>query len=247
MELLKDLEVVGNYPVAYFKSIDCLVFADLHLGYEGIAAEQGIFLPKVQFKEIVEIMQDVLKIKKCKNVLINGDIKHEFSETSYHEFREVRDFFNILKEKFKRVILIKGNHDNYIYYVTKKVGVELYDSLKIKNYFFFHGHQPVSLRETKAEILIVAHEHPVIALVDELGTKEVVKCFLWGKTKLNNLVIVLPALSTLSYGTEMNSVLKEELLSPFLKTWVELDELNAVGIDKEVGVMEFGKIKKLRL
>jgi putative SbcD/Mre11-related phosphoesterase len=246
MKIFDEIEIIGNLPATYFKKIDAIVIADLHLGYEGIAAEQGVLIPKTQFKEEMEMLKEILKKKKSSRIILLGDIKHEFSETSYHEFKEVSDLLKFLKENFKQVIAIKGNHDNYIYYVTSKCGTELYDELLIEDYYFIHGHQDLALKQLEAKTIVIGHEHPVIALYDEVGGKEIVKCFLYGKTKFEKNLLVLPAFSTLSYGTEMNLVLKEELLSPLLKT-VDLDEFEAIGVDREAGILKFGKIGRLRV
>lgn len=241
--MLDDVEIVDNLPAIYIKSLNAIVIGDLHLGFEGIAAEQGVFMPKIQFKEEMKMMNKIIKEKKNEKIILLGDIKHEFSETTYHEFKEVRDFLNFLKANFKQVILIKGNHDNFIFYLTKKLKVELYDDLCIGNYFFSHGHKDIDLKSISAENIIIAHEHPAIALFDEIGGKEIVKCFLIGKVKEKN-VIILPAFSSLSYGTEVNIV--EEFLSPFLeKIKDKIDDFEAIGIDKDVGILRFGKIKNL--
>jgi putative SbcD/Mre11-related phosphoesterase len=246
MKIFDEIQIIDNFPAVYFKKIDTIVIADLHLGYESIMAEEGVLIPKTQFKEEMEMLKEILKKKKSSRIILLGDIKNEFSETSYHEFKEVSDLLKFLKENFKQVIVIKGNHDNYIYYVTSKCGTELYDELLINEYYFVHGHQDLALKQLKAKTIVIGHEHPVIALYDEVGGKEIVKCFLYGKTRFGKNLLVLPAFSTLSYGTEMNSVLKEELLSPILKI-VELDEFEAIGIDKEVGILKFGKIGRLRV
>jgi putative SbcD/Mre11-related phosphoesterase len=245
MKISNEIEIIDNLPAAYFKTIDAIAIADLHLGYEGIAAEQGVLLPKTQFKEEMEMLKRILENKKSSKIILLGDIKHEFSETSYHEFKEVSDLLKFLKENFKQVIVIKGNHDNYIYYVTSKFGAELYDELIIDDYYFIHGHQDLALKQLKAKTIVIGHEHPVIALYDEVGGKETVKCFLYGKTKFGKNLLVLPAFSTLSHGTEINLVSKEELLSPILKT-VDLDDFEAIGVDKEIGILKFGKIGELK-
>jgi putative SbcD/Mre11-related phosphoesterase len=246
MKIFDEIQIIDNFPAVYFKKIDTIVIADLHLGYESIMAEEGVLIPKTQFKEEMEMLKEILKKKKSSRIILLGDIKNEFSETSYHEFKEVSDLLKFLKENFKQVIVIKGNHDNYIYYVTSKCGTELYDELLINEYYFVHGHQDLALKQLKAKTIVIGHEHPVIALYDEVGGKEIVKCFLYGKTRFGKNLLVLPAFSTLSYGTEMNSVLKEELLSPILKI-VELDEFEAVGVDREAGILKFGKIGRLRV
>ncbi len=245
-KLFDEVYVVKNLPMAYFKEIDALVIADLHLGYEGIAAEQGVMIPKTQFEEEAEMLNEALSVINASTIIIDGDVKHEFSETSYHEFKEVSEMLKFLKENFERVIVVKGNHDNYIYYVTSRVGVELHDEIKIDGYYFTHGHKEFSLRAIDAKVITVAHEHPVVAMFDEVGGKEAVKCFLFGKVSKDCYLLLLPAFSTLSYGTEMNLVTEEELLSPVLKK-VSLENFEVVGVDRDVGILEFGRLGRLRM
>ncbi|RLF32017.1 MAG: hypothetical protein DRM98_04595, partial [Thermoplasmata archaeon] len=81
------IEVVEPFPVVYIESLNMLVIADLHLGYETAAAEEGMFIPKIQYKKTVEDLEIVFKKYRGSRFLINGDVKHEFSETGYHEYR----------------------------------------------------------------------------------------------------------------------------------------------------------------
>lgn len=247
MKVFNDIELIEYFPAIYIKSIDSIVIADLHLGYEGIMAEQGIFIPKIQFKKELEMISKIIDKNKAKNIIINGDIKHEFSETSYHEFVEVSDLLSFLKNNFKRIILIKGNHDNYIARVTSKHDVELYEELKISDFYFLHGHKiPIDFMRKDVKTIIIAHEHPAIALYDEIGVKEKVDCLLYGKTMDGRKIIVLPAFSFFAQGSEVNILPKEELLSPILKGYVDIDNLKAIAISEEIGFLFFPKIGDLR-
>lgn len=243
MKISDDLEIVDNLPALFVKSIDAIVIADLHLGFEGIAAEQGVFIPKTQYKEEIEMMKKIIKLRKAEKIILLGDIKHEFSETTYHEFKEVSDFLNFLKDNFKEIFILKGNHDNFIFYVAKKLKIDVYEDIEIGDYFFSHGHKDIELKNIRAKNIVIAHEHPVIALYDEIGGKEVVKCFLFGKIENKNL-IVLPAFSPLSYGSEIN--INEDFLSPILqKAKNKIYEFIAIGVDEDAGILKFGKIKNL--
>ncbi|MFQ5816173.1 MAG: hypothetical protein ACE5G7_06720 [Candidatus Hydrothermarchaeaceae archaeon] len=88
MRILGKFEVIEPYAAVFIRDIDSIAFSDLHLGYEGIMAENGVFLPRVQFEKEVEVVKGILEKQRAKRVIINGDIKHEFSETSYHEYKE---------------------------------------------------------------------------------------------------------------------------------------------------------------
>lgn len=247
MKLWGEIEILEPWPAIHISKIDAIAIADLHLGYEGIMAEQGIFVPKVQFEKEMEILKEIVKKQRASRFIICGDIKHEFSETSYHEFVEVTDLFKFLRENLREVIAIKGNHDNYLIRVTRRHDIALYDELELGDFYFMHGHEvPKGLTTTKAKYVIMAHEHPAIVLYDEVGGKEKLDCFLYGDFDDKKL-LVLPAFSTLAEGSQINVIPKEELLSPILRDLVDIDELKVVGIAPEIGCLEFPKLGKLRL
>ncbi len=241
MEIFPGVEIICPYPALYLRDEKAIVVADLHLGYEGIMAEQGIFIPKTQFTKQKEIFRSISEMRRAERIVINGDIKHEFSETSYHEFREVGELFKLLQEHFGEVHVVKGNHDNFIIYVTRKHNVALHEELTIGRFHLFHGHR---MPRGESEFFVMGHEHPAIALFDEIGVKEKVRCFLYGSTGKNKL-IVLPALSPLAYGSELNLIPKSELLSPFLRA-IDVDRLNVIAVSEEVGCLPFAPLGELR-
>jgi hypothetical protein len=246
VKLWDEVKIIEPHPAVYLHELDAIVVADLHLGYEGIMAERGVFIPKVQFEQEMWILESILEKQKAEKVIVCGDVKHEFSETSYHEFIEVTRLFEFLCKHFREVIVLRGNHDNYLIRVTERHGAKLRDELELGRFYFFHGHgMPSALDGSKASFIVMAHEHPAIALFDDVGTKEKMNCFLYGNVQGRNL-LVLPALSTLAAGSEINVIPREDLLSPFLKQRAEIDELKAVGVNPEVGCLEFPKLKKLR-
>jgi hypothetical protein len=236
----EEIEFIEGAPALRIEN--ALVVSDLHLGFEGIMADRGIFLPKVQYKIMMRQLEQ-LSTKKVSTLLIDGDIKHEFSETSYHEFKEVRDLIIWAKEEFERVVLIKGNHDNHIARVTMRYGIELYDEFVLGKFKFVHGHKPFSL--LKDGVTIMGHEHPSIALFDDIGVKEKVKAFLYGLIEGEGL-IVMPAMSYFAYGTDVNIIPREELLSPILKSR-GVDDMLALGVVEEEGLIDLPIVKRMRI
>lgn len=251
LKLAPSIKLVNSWPCLYIEGIDALVIADLHLGFETIKTEQeGVAIPKVQGKQLLEMMQKILRMQKASTIIINGDIKHEFSEGSYHEYKEVSDFLEFLSRNFKKVFLIKGNHDNFLIRATRRFeNVELRDDLKIGEFYFAHGHKPLELKKigAKTKTVIIAHEHPALALYDELHIKEKVKCLLHGKIggRGGKFVIILPAASIFAPGTDVNTVAREEFLTPLLQKY-GVDNLEAVGIVEGEECLKFPKISKLR-
>ena len=245
IEIFKGIRTINGFPGVFIESLDALAIADLHLGYELALAEQGIFVPETQLKEILKDLKQLFRKVKPKNLIIVGDLKHEFGEASSQEWREVFKLVEFLKKKVEEIILIRGNHDNYLLNIISKLGIELFDPYYLeKGICFLHGHKKAKLPEY--ETLIIAHEHP--SLVLKRGYDRVkLPCFLYGKTKNKKNFICLPAFSTWASGSSINLIPKEEILSPVLKELVDIDELIPIAVEKEIGTLKFPKIKKLRL
>lgn len=243
---LGEIVILEPYPAVYIPSIDSMVIAELHLGYEAAMAEQGLFLPRVQLKKEQEMIEGMLSKQKAGRIIVNGDFKHEFTRGSFREYKEVGDMLGFLVNRFKMVTLIKGNHDNFLIYPARRYGAELLDELEVGDYYFHHGHVLPDLRKVKARNIVIAHEHPAVALYDEVGAKEKIPCFLYGKTKDKNL-LVLPAFSPLSQGSDVNNLPTSELLSPFLRKIADMDEMEVIGIREDVGALKFSRLRDLRL
>lgn len=244
-QIAPGISLINSWPAVYFKELDAIAISDLHLGYEVAMAEShGIFLPKVQGKKSVEMMEAILKDQAASTLIMNGDIKHEFSETSYHEYKEVRDFFEFASKKFKRIIVLKGNHDTFIIRMTKRFeNFELHNTYHEKEIFFAHGHQELEPRKIDAKVIVIGNEHPSIALYDELKIKEKVKVVLFGEVA-KKLLIVLPAFSMFALGTDVNVTPADELLSPILQK--NIDRMEAIGIVEGEATLRFPAIAKIR-
>jgi len=247
MKLFEDVEIINGHRAIYIQDLDLVVISDLQLGEElYLAEEKGIFVPQVQLKEIKKGLNDIFKKVKAKRILINGDLKHEFGEASRQEWREVIDFVEFLRKKVKEIIVVRGNHDNYLLNIASKINLQVFDPFYLeKGYLFTHGHKKIPYPKD-FHTLIIGHEEPAIILKEGFD-KIKLPALLYGKMKNGKRIICLPAFSYLSSGTEVNAVDKEDLLSPILKEDVEIDDLEVIGIDKEVGSLKFGKIKDIKI
>ncbi len=235
MELCKGVEIVDLS--LFLKEKKTLIIADTQLGYEESLNKQGIFLPRFQFKDILDRIGKIIKITKPKKIIINGDIKHEFSTISRTEWKQVSELIDFLSQKAE-LIIIEGNHDNMLMPILKKKNIEMKDYVLLNNIYIAHGHiLPKKKELEKAEIIIIGHEHPAIAL-REKGRIERFKCFLLGKYKHKTL-IVLPSFNSLTAGTD---VLSEKLQSPYLLQ--NLDDFEVYVPGKKI--LYFGKIKNFR-
>jgi len=174
----------------WIPEISAIVIADVHLGYESGMFDEP-FYPKMQFREISERMERLMEKYGPEQVIINGDLKHEFSKTPYPEFSEVRDFLDILEDA--KVTLVRGNHDNFIVGYLRNRGVQVVNFLETERFFFMHGHEEHNTKK----IAIVGHEHPAIRIRDEIGGSAIFPCFLVKEDR-----IVMPAFSEMGGGYE---------------------------------------------
>ncbi|MEM7825443.1 MAG: metallophosphoesterase [Candidatus Aenigmatarchaeota archaeon] len=246
MEIFKGIFTVNGFKAIFIKKLKTVVISDLQLGEELYLAEQGIFVPQFQLKEIENDLKKILGKTKADTVIINGDLKHEFGEASRQEWREVKDLINFLKKKVKEVILVRGNHDNFLLNIVSKLKIKVFQPFYFsEGILFTHGHKKVDYPK-EMEVLIIGHEQP--ALVFKKGFDRVkVPCLLYGKTKKGKNFICLPAFSPLASGVEVNTISKESLLSPILREDVDFENLSAIVLDKEAGALNFGKIRNLTL
>ena len=193
MEKQKDYIFINK--TLFFPEKGILAVGDLHLGYEYQLQQSGVLIPEQQIKEIMEELKIIFsEIKernfKLKKIIFIGDIKHSFSyewkEKNY--FNEVMNFLkNYVKDK--DIILIKGNHDTIDYSFSDR----LQDYYIEDELAFCHGHKLfLEVLDKKIKTIVIGHLHPSIILSDKQNIKrEKYKCFLIGKFKSKNIIIIL--------------------------------------------------------
>lgn len=236
MNILPNIRIVGL--TLFLEKQKILVISDSHIGYEESLNKQGVLIPRLQFKEILKQLEPVFKQVKPETIVMLGDMKHEFGTISRQEWRDTLNLLDYLMSKAEKIILIKGNHDTILGPLADKKGLAVRDSFFIDNTLFVHGHKlPDEKSESfkNAKTIIIGHEHPAISLRDGPRTEKY-KCFLLGKFKKRNL-IVMPSFNFVTEGTD---ILQEKLLSPFISNISDFEAF-IVG-DK---AYKFGKVSKL--
>lgn len=212
-----------------------LVISDVHLGYEESLNKKGILVPKFQFKDTINRLEKIfeqLEEEKIilQNIVVNGDLKHQFGKISDDEWRDVLNLIDYLIKKVKNksnLIIIKGNHDKVSEYIAEKRDLQLVNLFVIGDVLIVHG-DVIPKIDTKIKTIVIGHEHPAITLRDNVRS-ETFKCFLRGEwksevkqnkrdKKTNNKkqtyeLIVMPSFNLVTEGT---NILREKLLSPFL-------------------------------
>jgi uncharacterized protein len=231
MNISQNIEIIAES--LWIKDKETLIIGDLHLGYEEGLQQKGILLPKQQLQETKNKIKNILQKVKPKTIIINGDLKHEFGKVLKQEWKEVTEIINYLSKHCQELILIKGNHDVILSPIADKNKLTIKEDYQIDQILITHGDK---IKETKAKIIIIGHEHPSISL-REKSKVERYKCFLKGKWKTKQL-IVMPSFNPLLEGID---ILKEKLLSPYLK---KISNFEVIIISGEES-LNFGKVKEL--
>ena len=251
--LVENIRVPRGYPYLVINHEDktILVGADYHLGYEVVLAEEeGYYVPQSQFEIIMSELDEIVKNVKPDIFVINGDLKHKFSKRTRQETKEITEFMDYVSDNMDRTYVVRGNHDNFVRGLFNNYNniefVEYY--LVIGNYLFTHGHhineEVKNLMYNK--VLIIGHEHPAILLYDDVGGKFKIPSFLFGKTRGGNYIIVLPAVSPLMSGIEVNLTPQNEFLSPFIRDYTVIDNLTPIGLIRGKENLRFPNIGVLK-
>jgi len=229
----------------FFPKKGILAIGDLHLGYDSMIKNQGINLPFDQLEETKKELELILKkikaIYTLKKIILLGDIKHHFN-FQQNEIYDLRDFLRFL-EKYtnkENIILIKGNHDTFTLkdYTLKEFHIE-------EDIAFTHGEQNYEelFKNKDIQTIITSHIHPAVLIKDKLNIKkEKYKCFLIGKYKKKN-IIILPSFFSITEGSEINEYSKGEKYQQMIpKEKLKSFDTYVVGKNE---VYFFGKYNKL--
>ncbi len=254
MQILKN--IMAEDLFLYLKEHKTLVFADVHIGYEEYLHSQGFLIIKQNFKDLIKRLEKIINNKQfdIEQIVINGDVKHEFGHISDEEWKNTLKLIDYLSKylstngKKGKLTLIKGNHDKILGPIANKRNLEVVDELILGDILITHGDKiskTITAKKLAKNIktIIIGHEHPAVSLTSGVRTEKF-KCFLVGKYGLNKLkklnLIVLPSLNLITEGTD---ILKERLLSPYLKNTKNIFDFNVFIVEDKL--YDFGNVKKL--
>lgn len=231
LEVAKGVELTRDLALL-LRDERTVVISDLHLGFEGALAEQGVSIPRFQRKVILERLAAMFDRTKAERVVVAGDFKHEFSRNLVDEWVEVKQVLRFVRERAEPV-LVRGNHDNYLATILGDLRLALQDRADVGGFTIVHGHEDVSTLQP----IVMGHEHPAVKLRDELGAVVSVPAFL-----ASERLIVLPAFSPLALGVDVASY---PYLSPILNR-TSIDDARVIGVDEKEGLLDFGHVRELR-
>ncbi len=214
---------------------DTLVIADLHLGIEESIFSQGVLIPKTHMKQIEKRIKWMIRQANPKRIIINGDLKDDYSEVSDQEWRDIRQFLSWLKGH--AIVFVRGNHDTGLDRIGKKFGVPVVEDVETDGFFITHGDKLKPIPKT-CHTIIIGHEHAAVSL-REGARVEKYKSFLVSEYEEKRL-IMLPSLNPLAEG---HDVMAETPLSPYL---TNPPSAHAYIVAEPGKVLDFGELKKLK-
>lgn len=224
--------IITRHGAAVLEDVSAAVIADLHIGFEGVMAQKGLFLPKVQLDAIIENLEALISEMGPDILIVAGDLKHEFSKNISQEWSEVRRFLDFVLERVE-LIVVRGNHDNYLGAILAERGVPFVRKLEMGRWTIVHGHE---MLEDWKGTLIMGHEHPSISIRDEVGAVYRFPAFLYSRERR---ILVLPPQSIYASGTDVSAYSREDLLSPILREF-GLEGFEAYPIMEDLGVVDLG-------
>lgn len=237
MSLPGGIRLSADYAV-YIENEGILAIADLHLGSEASLQVEHVAIPRFQLGVMLPRLESLIETYEPEKVIINGDLKHEFSRNIGQEWDEVEELVRYLTDRTELVI-VRGNHDNYLKTILARSGVEMADSFRTHDgrIEFLHGHKSPGPWDG---FRIYAHEHPSIKLRDDIGALISLPCFLYDSA---NNYLLMPAFSPLASGT--NVIVSEDnfMINELRERNLSFARVYAIGEDD---LLDFGEVGKLR-
>ncbi len=242
---MNKIEYIGKCFWLNVEGKKLLVVGDLHLGYEEVLNQSGVFVTREMFKEMISYFDRVFdKVGEVDYVVLLGDVKHDFGRILRQEWNDVLGLLDYLEGKIGKkgeIVIVKGNHDSILELIVReRERVKMVDYFRIGECCFAHGNRDFKeMMNKKIKYWILGHGHPAIKLSD--GVKvEKYKCFLVGKFKGKGVVIV-PSFFDYSEGSDP----RENDLG---MAWnFDYDKFEVKIVDAlDLKVLDFGRLDKLK-
>jgi metallophosphoesterase superfamily enzyme len=228
-----------------------LVAADLHLGLEHELWLGGVSIPSQTGKMLELLRRQLAEVKPDRLVLL-GDVKHSIPRTSWQEWKELPSFFASLSLE-TGVEIALGNHDvGLAEMASDSASFHPSTGFILDGVGYFHGHTWPDPEIFSASMLIAAHLHPAVRLIDPLGHPQTRR--VWIRANLSPEaarshyamavpsleLVVVPAFNPLCGGLPLNELTEGER-GP-LPTMADLSQARAYLMDGS----DLGRIKEIK-
>jgi putative SbcD/Mre11-related phosphoesterase len=238
---MAEIKHIGKCLLVESKGKKILAVGDLHIGYEEALERSGAFVGRGMFGEMISEFDLVFsKTGDVDEIVLLGDLKHDFSELTMQERRELNNLFDHLFLHCERIVIVRGNHDNYLLNISLRRGIEVRDFYVCEEVCFLHGDRDfVEIKDKKKKYWVLGHFHPAVVLREERGVKsEKYKCFLEGDFDDKKIVIV-PSFFKGSEGIDFR---ENEMKMPWK---FNLEKFRIFVVGENLEVLDFGEMKKI--
>ncbi len=206
------------------------MISDLHLGFELELMFSGVYLPD-QTEKLARRVISLGKLTGARKLVVNGDLKHDIGLTS-SSLDRVSRFFEVVREQFDEVVVVKGNHDGGLVN-TQETKVVDGRGLPLDDSWLFHGHAMPPEESSNFRIGIMGHVHPTIRV---RGFSEPV--WVLAETSCEGVppkVLIMPPFNELTGYGMLNNL---EVKGPIFPKCVDLDEAYVFDLSGElIGVL----------
>ncbi len=189
------------YPnsALYWKRLNIVIIADLHLGKSISFAKKKQFLPPYDTKEtLVKLFSCINEFEPSKLIIV-GDLLHDILSVQSFQDKDYQNFNNYTKKT--EFIWVKGNHDTNI----EINGFSKVLDYKIEEIIFNH----IPIKTTNFQIC--GHYHPK-AIISHRGKSIYKSSFVH-----NDKLLILPSFGTLTGGLNINQDPLRNLLGKSVK------------------------------
>lgn len=242
---MSNLRYIGKCLLVEAGKKRILVIGDLHLGYEQALNEGGVFVSRKMYDEMVSELERVFDIAnfggKVDEVVLVGDVKQEFGGILKQERGDIIRLLNWLLEKVERVVITKGNHDSILEPIVRgKEKIELREEYVVGSIVFAHGDKNIGAFWGKnVEEIVLGHWHPAVELVEGIK-KERYKCFLEGKVKEKDMIII-PSFVDNREGIDI----RHTDFGDKFNVSAEKFDVKIVNLEGEMNALDFGQLGKI--
>jgi len=219
--LRMNAQPIPDHPILEVTNGEKILCAgDLHIGIEEELRKKGIHVPSQTHR----MEEELLALGKShERLILLGDIKHQVPGTTRQENIEIPRFLKNMRNAFRRIDIVRGNHDGGIEdYLLDGVVLHSSAGFSIGNIGFLHGHTWPSIELASCEILVMSHNHPAVFFKDGLGNVQTEPC--WLRASPTDIafeffdtfpkeIIIMPALNRMLGGSPVNAE-ECELLGP---------------------------------
>lgn len=234
------VKYIGKCLLIDEKGEKVLVIGDLHFGYEEALEKAGVGMGRKMYEETLGEMKEIINnVGELDKIILLGDLKHGFGRGNRQEWDEIGKIIKYLGGKCRELIIIRGNHDNYLENIAMKEKLKVTRYYVWEKYCFLHGDKDIAeAYDKKIKIWILGHVHPAVVL--KRGAKsEKYKCFLSGKYK-DWEIVILPSFFPFTEGIDIANH------EPNLPWKINLEKFDILVVGEKLEVLNFGRIEKFR-